>query len=537
MKIYRCFLRAAPMMLALCLCLAPAVLAEETAAEHVHQWGEWTVTVPATCEAAGEETRVCLDDPTHMETRVLPATGHSWGEWVVTLPAGCETAGMETSTCANDPAHVETRAIPALGHAPAAAVRGNEIAPTCAEEGSYDEIIFCEVCGQELSRATIAVPALPHTAGDAVRENETAPGCETEGSYDEAVYCQDCGAELSRVTVAVPALGHSWSEWVLAVPATCEEEGMETSVCLNDESHVETRAVSALGHTPDAPMRIREIAPTCEAAGSCDEIVFCIVCGQELSCTTVELPATGHDAVQSMQYLSRPTCEEQGLRERVSACQTCGKVLARTRENWGMPTGHELTLVAAVTPTPGADGSREYYVCALCGKWFKDAEGTLEITDPASVTVRAENLGELGKNRGMLLVNQGTVKENHGTIVENFGLIAQNLGTVEHQYYRIVGDFANTQYTLTAGSGIRLVEDELGCKVPYLEAECSGVLVASPRSGKGTCTVQASLQGEPLAVQRLDDTHFQITAPPLPDTVEGFVYNIINVTVEIAGGQ
>ena len=52
-----------------------------------HSWGEWTVTGQVTCEADGSETRRCLHDADHAETRTIPATGHSWGEWTVSRPA------------------------------------------------------------------------------------------------------------------------------------------------------------------------------------------------------------------------------------------------------------------------------------------------------------------------------------------------------------------------------------------------------------------------------------------------------------------
>ena len=49
-----------------------------------------------------------------------------------------------------------------------------------------------------------------HSAGEAVRENEVAADCTTAGSYDSVVYCTICGEELSRNTVTVPALGHDF---------------------------------------------------------------------------------------------------------------------------------------------------------------------------------------------------------------------------------------------------------------------------------------------------------------------------------------
>jgi len=40
-----------------------------------HSWGAWTVTTPATSNATGVETRICINDATHVETRTIPALG------------------------------------------------------------------------------------------------------------------------------------------------------------------------------------------------------------------------------------------------------------------------------------------------------------------------------------------------------------------------------------------------------------------------------------------------------------------------------
>ena len=45
---------------------------------------------------------------------VIKATGHDWGEWTVTKPATDTEDGEETRICKNDSSHIETRPIPAL---------------------------------------------------------------------------------------------------------------------------------------------------------------------------------------------------------------------------------------------------------------------------------------------------------------------------------------------------------------------------------------------------------------------------------------
>jgi hypothetical protein len=80
--------------------------------EHIHDWGEWTVTKDPTCTTAGEETRTCKLDASHTEMQAIAALGHDWGDWVVTTPPTTTAEGVETRTCKRDSTHKETRTIP-----------------------------------------------------------------------------------------------------------------------------------------------------------------------------------------------------------------------------------------------------------------------------------------------------------------------------------------------------------------------------------------------------------------------------------------
>ena len=55
----------------------------------------------------------------------------------------------------------EPAVIPAKGHTPAAAVKENEKAARVGEAGSYDEVVYCAACGEELSRKTVETDPLP----------------------------------------------------------------------------------------------------------------------------------------------------------------------------------------------------------------------------------------------------------------------------------------------------------------------------------------------------------------------------------------
>ena len=96
---------------------------------------------------------------------------------------------------------------PALGHQPKAAVTENNVEPTCTAEGSYDSVVYCERCNEEISRETVSVDALGHNPGEPVEENRVEPTATTEGGYDTVVYCTRCNAELSREHTVLPATG------------------------------------------------------------------------------------------------------------------------------------------------------------------------------------------------------------------------------------------------------------------------------------------------------------------------------------------
>lgn len=80
---------------------------------------------------------------------------------------------------------------------------------TCIEQGittytaSFNNNIFTT---QTKDVVDIPISTI-HIPGDKVIENEVSATCDQYGSYDEVVYCSVCGAEISRNTFNVDALG------------------------------------------------------------------------------------------------------------------------------------------------------------------------------------------------------------------------------------------------------------------------------------------------------------------------------------------
>ena len=82
--------------------------------KHEHNWGEWGVVTPATCETEGLEKRYCADDPSHYEERTISEKGHAWGEWQRVSAPTATADGLKKRVCANDPTHVDEQAIKTL---------------------------------------------------------------------------------------------------------------------------------------------------------------------------------------------------------------------------------------------------------------------------------------------------------------------------------------------------------------------------------------------------------------------------------------
>ena len=139
-------------------------------------------------------------------------------------------------------------------HPGVSCLKENEVAPTCVAEGSYDEVIYCTECDEEIMRTTQSVAKLAHTLSSSVKENEVAPTCAKEGSYDEVIYCAECDEEIMRTTQSVAKLAHALSQSV----------------------------------------KENEIAPTCTKEGSYDEVVYCSKCSVALLRTRRSIEKIAH---------------------------------------------------------------------------------------------------------------------------------------------------------------------------------------------------------------------------------------------------
>ena len=279
-------------------------------------------------------------------------------------------------------------------HIPNSAVRENEIAVTCESAGSYDDVIYCSDCGEEISRTAKIIEKIPHAeVTDAAKE----PTC-TETGLTEGKHCSVCNTVLVEQET-VDALGHT-EVTDEAVAPTCIEtgltEGKHCSVC--STVLVAQQTVGAKGHTDkntDYTCDIctddlcteheEEIIPavsaTCTETGL-TEGKKCSICGDILVAQET-VRANGHTEVTDVAVA--PTCTETGLTEG-KHCDVCSTVLVA--QEVVKANGHTEVTDEAVAPTCTETGSSEGKHCSVCSTVLVTQEivgalGHTEVVDEA----------------------------------------------------------------------------------------------------------------------------------------------------------
>ncbi len=170
---------------------------------------------------------------------------------------------------------------------------------TCTEDGQivYNAVAAAEDGNIYTDSITVVLPATGHTEADAVEENRVEATCTVDGSYDSVVYCSVCGAELSRETVTLPATGHSY-EAVVTDP-TCEEDGYTTYTCSVCGDTYTDDTTAAIGHSYGEPEWTWDGYTSATATFTCEND----------STHVVTITVTGDDIID---VTTEPTCEEEG---------------------------------------------------------------------------------------------------------------------------------------------------------------------------------------------------------------------------------
>ena len=207
-----------------------------------HDWGEWSLTTPATCSAKGVETRVCAHDSTHTETRdvQIDANAHDFGEVTYTWAADYSTC-TATRTCSRDASHVETETVKSV------ATITQQSSCTAVELTKY-VATFQNSAFAEQTKADIQTDGKGEHNYTEFVKYVTEPTCTEKGS---ATYkCSGCTATTNK---DVDELGHDYVNHP-AVAAKCTADG-------NDEYHTCSRCSVIF----DASKNVISAIPTIDA--------------------------------------------------------------------------------------------------------------------------------------------------------------------------------------------------------------------------------------------------------------------------------
>lgn len=191
-------------------------LYDMTDAACAHRFGEWKVTVAATCTKDGVSRRICSICGA-VEEKSVPAPGHNFGAWTVTKAATCTESGISTRKCSVCGTE-ETMIVPSLGHS-MTATAGK--AATCTEAGN-SAYWSCSRCGKffsdaagktEIAKDSWIIAALGH---DEATRAAVAATCYASGRTAET-YCKRCGMVINA-GANIPATGkHTYVNGVCTV--------------------------------------------------------------------------------------------------------------------------------------------------------------------------------------------------------------------------------------------------------------------------------------------------------------------------------
>ena len=137
---------------------------------------------------------------------------------------------------------VRTSSYVISNHVPGTPVEENRVEPTCEEDGSYDTVVYCTVCSEEISRETTYIPATGHNAG-VPEEIDVPMTTGADGYHQTIVRCTVCDEIISEETV----IYHDYRKLSTTQPS-CTSGGYDTYRCRNCGDQYDEYTSAELGH-------------------------------------------------------------------------------------------------------------------------------------------------------------------------------------------------------------------------------------------------------------------------------------------------
>ena len=271
----------------------------------------------------------------------------------------------------------------------------NRVAPTCTSTGGHDEVVYCSVCNEELSRTYVFedYDFNNHTDPDTHEPNETYrvtlydATCVDTGLI--GIYCVKCNGLVGTEEIPVNPEHHHWSSYtrtdddthsrtcelcgavesqkhvlreVYRVSATCVDDGETMYGCTVCGTQVNKVRPATGEHLAGDTYTENYVPATCQTKAEWDEATYCVICGLELSRVhrIGELGEHHYELVDGSEVIPA-TCT--GTYHAEYKCSVCGDTYEVNE------TGeHDWSGWTVTVPVTATTDGKEERVCAVCGE-------------------------------------------------------------------------------------------------------------------------------------------------------------------------
>lgn len=410
---------------------------------------------------ACEMTLTCLGDASHTVS-VTAVKGGTSDYVAASSTATCLADGVKTCTAVfhyngTEYTTVGYTTAPAYGHS--YSVAGSTTA-TCTADATQTS--RCANCGEVKTEVT--APAHGHNYNSEVVD----PDC-TEGGYTVHT-CTYCGDTFT--SDETDALDHNYVAAVTA-DATCTANGVITYTCTACGDSF-TEAIAAHGHQAGEATIENEIAVSCTADGSYDEVVRCTECGAELERNHETVASVGHCYNETV--VQKASSGQKGIKE--FTCAMCGDTYTE-EEDFVIPTIAYRTHVQNI-------GNQEWKYngdmagtsgrsLRLEGIWIEVRDDEGKLLDGIEYTTHVQNIGwmnwtsngAMSGTSGRSLRLEGIRIRLTGEMAEKYDVYycvhAQNIGWMNWAKNGADAGTAGYSYRL---EGIKIVLVEKGGPAP-----------------------------------------------------------------------
>lgn len=314
------------------------------------------VLIPATCSSKGYSIKYCLGCNKKLSEQTEFDENKHLGGWETVKEATCQNEGFKQYKCQLCGKVLEEKVTQKSGHKYNAWVYPD--GKDCLTPS--ERYRTCMFCGYK--QEDVLSPAGSHSMRTVHKVNATC----TEDGIDET-RCINC--DYVQKTETVKAKGHLYNPFNIKEykKATCTESGIKAELCVNcgQPRKGTEQTIPPLGHSYDYTKKRIQIEPTCYKEGKAK--VSCTVCGEVIEYT---LDKTEHTLTQDWTVVTPATCTDDGLRTAV--CKYC-KNISETIPAKGHSGSWEITKEATCK-----EAGLKTLVCPDCGNTETEAIAKLD---------------------------------------------------------------------------------------------------------------------------------------------------------------